>query len=122
MIKHLVFKGDSNPPLDFYQFPQLENKCQKLLKEDESVDLASLTKMIQFIEKSNVDGITVSGLLGESNRLIDSEKESLISTAVEATDGRLPVIATLDELDKIALIEILKEPKNSLLKQYSKLN
>ncbi|MBU2984020.1 ATP-dependent Clp protease ATP-binding subunit ClpX [Saccharophagus degradans] len=35
--------------------------------------------------------------------------------------GRLPVIATLDELDQDALVRILKEPKNSLVKQYSKL-
>lgn len=35
--------------------------------------------------------------------------------------GRLPVIATLDELDKDALIKILTEPKNALLKQYVKL-
>jgi ATP-dependent Clp protease ATP-binding subunit ClpX len=32
--------------------------------------------------------------------------------------GRLPVVATLSELDLAALIEILKEPKNSLVKQY----
>ena len=35
--------------------------------------------------------------------------------------GRLPVIATLDELDEEALVRILKEPKNSLIKQYQKL-
>ena len=35
--------------------------------------------------------------------------------------GRLPVIATLDELDEDALIQILTEPKNSLVKQYQKL-
>ena len=35
--------------------------------------------------------------------------------------GRLPVIATLDELDESALMRILKEPKNALTKQYSKL-
>ncbi len=35
--------------------------------------------------------------------------------------GRLPVIATLDELDEEALIRILKEPKNALVKQYQKL-
>ena len=32
--------------------------------------------------------------------------------------GRLPVVATLNELDKGALIEILREPKNSLVRQY----
>ena len=35
--------------------------------------------------------------------------------------GRLPMIATLDELDLDALVRIIKEPKNSLTKQYSKL-
>jgi ATP-dependent Clp protease ATP-binding subunit ClpX len=35
--------------------------------------------------------------------------------------GRLPVIATLDELDMPALVQILTEPKNSLTKQYERL-
>lgn len=35
--------------------------------------------------------------------------------------GRLPVLATLDELDESALVRILKEPKNALTKQYAKL-
>jgi ATP-dependent Clp protease ATP-binding subunit ClpX len=35
--------------------------------------------------------------------------------------GRLPVVATLDELDEPALIQILTEPKNALLKQYQRM-
>ena len=35
--------------------------------------------------------------------------------------GRLPVVATLEELDEDALIRILTEPKNALIKQYQKL-
>lgn len=35
--------------------------------------------------------------------------------------GRLPVIATLDDLDEKTLVKILTEPKNSLIKQYQKL-
>ncbi|MBW2451301.1 MAG: ATP-dependent Clp protease ATP-binding subunit ClpX [Deltaproteobacteria bacterium] len=35
--------------------------------------------------------------------------------------GRLPVIATLDELDENALVQILAEPKNALVKQYQRL-
>jgi len=35
--------------------------------------------------------------------------------------GRLPVVATLEELDEKALIEILTKPKNALVKQYGKL-
>ncbi len=35
--------------------------------------------------------------------------------------GRLPIIATLEDLDKKALVQILLEPKNSLIKQYQEL-
>ena len=35
--------------------------------------------------------------------------------------GRLPVVATLEELDQEALVRILREPKNALLKQYRRL-
>ena len=35
--------------------------------------------------------------------------------------GRIPVIASLDALDEAALVRILKEPKNALIKQYKKL-
>ncbi|MBF0437043.1 MAG: ATP-dependent Clp protease ATP-binding subunit ClpX [Magnetococcales bacterium] len=35
--------------------------------------------------------------------------------------GRLPVIATLSDLDEAALVRILEEPKNALIKQYKKL-
>jgi ATP-dependent Clp protease ATP-binding subunit ClpX len=35
--------------------------------------------------------------------------------------GRLPVLAVLEELDEKALISILKEPKNALVKQFAKL-
>jgi ATP-dependent Clp protease ATP-binding subunit ClpX len=35
--------------------------------------------------------------------------------------GRLPVIATLEDLDEDALIKILTEPKNALTRQYGKL-
>ena len=35
--------------------------------------------------------------------------------------GRMPIIATLDELNEKSLIKILKEPKNSLIKQYKRL-
>ena len=35
--------------------------------------------------------------------------------------GRMPIIATLDDLDEFSLVQILKEPKNSLIKQYQRL-
>ena len=35
--------------------------------------------------------------------------------------GRMPIIATLDDLDEKSLEKILREPKNSLIKQYKRL-
>src|SRR3989344_3813846 len=58
--------------------------------------------------------------VGESLRAVEPDdlvKFGLIPEFV----GRLPVIATLDELDEAALVQILTEPKNALTKQYAKL-
>jgi ATP-dependent Clp protease ATP-binding subunit ClpX len=35
--------------------------------------------------------------------------------------GRMPILSTLEELDENSLVKILKEPKNSLIKQYKRL-
>ena len=58
--------------------------------------------------------------LGDTLRTVEPEdlvRYGLIPEFV----GRLPVLATLDELDSEALVRILKEPKNAYTKQYSKL-
>ena len=58
--------------------------------------------------------------VGESLREVEPDdlvKFGLIPEFV----GRLPVLATLDELDEAALMQILTEPKNDLTKQYAKL-
>jgi ATP-dependent Clp protease ATP-binding subunit ClpX len=52
----------------------------------------------------------------------DVEPEDLIKYGlIPEFVGRLPVVATLDELDEAALVSILVEPKNALSKQYRKL-
>ncbi len=54
--------------------------------------------------------------------LRDLEPEDLVRYGlIPEFVGRLPVIATLEELDIDALVQILTEPKNSLTKQYGKL-
>jgi ATP-dependent Clp protease ATP-binding subunit ClpX len=52
----------------------------------------------------------------------DVEPEDLIKYGlIPEFVGRLPVVATLDELDEDALVQILVEPKNALTKQYRRL-
>jgi len=57
-----------------------------------------------------------------SESLRKVEPEDLIKFGlIPELIGRLPVVATLQELDEPALIQILVEPKNALIKQYQKL-
>ena len=60
--------------------------------DDESLDLGSWQRMIEFMIGLNVDGITILGVLGESNRLNDHEREALIKSAVAVANKRIPVI------------------------------
>ena len=54
--------------------------------------------------------------------LADVEAEDLIKFGlIPEFVGRLPVVATLDDLDEKALVKILTEPKNALVKQYQRL-
>jgi ATP-dependent Clp protease ATP-binding subunit ClpX len=54
--------------------------------------------------------------------LYDVEPQDLIKYGlIPEFVGRLPVVATLEELDESALVQILTEPKNALTKQYEKL-
>jgi ATP-dependent Clp protease ATP-binding subunit ClpX len=54
--------------------------------------------------------------------LRDVQPEDLIKYGlIPEFVGRLPVVATLEELDEVALIQILTQPKNALLKQFQKM-
>ena len=58
--------------------------------------------------------------LSETMKMLEPEdliKYGLIPEFI----GRMPIIATLDDLDEKSLVKILKEPKNSLIKQYQRL-
>jgi len=59
--------------------------------DTESLDLESFDRLVRFMAKLDVEGITILGVLGEANRLMDSERETLIRTAVSAA-GSMPVI------------------------------
>jgi 4-hydroxy-tetrahydrodipicolinate synthase len=60
--------------------------------DDERIDLESWQRLIEFMVRTEVNGITILGVLGESNRLTDRERETLIGAAVSTVDSRVPVI------------------------------
>ncbi|SDA23610.1 ATP-dependent Clp protease ATP-binding subunit ClpX [Ruminococcus sp. YE71] len=97
------------------------------------------TKNILFICGGAFEGLeqvikkrTDSSSLGFGANVVKKSEEHNVMKKVVPHDlvkfglvpelvGRLPVITVLDELDESALTRILTEPKNSLVKQYSKL-
>jgi len=88
---------------------------------------AGLDKVIQ--QRTEKGGI---GFSAEVKTKDDAKNVGELFAEVEAEDliryglipefvGRLPVVATLEELSEEALIQVLTEPKNALIKQYKKL-
>jgi 4-hydroxy-tetrahydrodipicolinate synthase len=60
--------------------------------DHESLDLVSLARTIEFSASLGVTGVTLLGVLGESNRLTDAERSLAIRAAVGAAAGKIPVI------------------------------
>lgn len=88
---------------------------------------AGLDKVIQARSEKGGIGFSAEVKSKENAReisdlLFDVEPEDLIKYGlIPEFVGRLPVVATLRELDEDALIEILTKPKNAIVKQYGRL-
>jgi len=88
---------------------------------------SGLEKVIQA--RSSASGIGFSAEVRNRDEetnigklLLDVEPEDLVKYGlIPEFVGRLQVVATLQELDEIALVRILVEPKNALVKQYQQL-
>ncbi|MEJ6593218.1 MAG: ATP-dependent Clp protease ATP-binding subunit ClpX [SAR86 cluster bacterium] len=119
----------SVPPQGGRKHPQ-----QEFLQVDTTNILFICGGAFSGLDKVITNRSAKSGIGFGANVATESNKKNLGDTlrSVEPEDlvryglipefvGRLPVIATLDELDAEALVRILKEPKNAYTKQYSKL-
>ncbi len=88
---------------------------------------AGLDKIIRGRSEKGGIGFSAEVKSKEENRnlgeiLHDVEPEDLIRYGlIPEFVGRLPVVATLEELDESALVQILVEPRNAITKQYTKL-
>jgi ATP-dependent Clp protease ATP-binding subunit ClpX len=117
------------PPQGGRKHPQ-----QEFLQVDTSNILFIVGGAFAGLDKVIKDRSEKSGIGFSANVKSKDETKNLgeVLTTVEPEDlikyglipefvGRLPVVATLEELDEEALIRILTEPKNALTKQYSRL-
>jgi len=87
---------------------------------------AGLEKIIGMRGKGTSIGFGATVSIKEEKKLSETlknlEPEDMIKYGlIPEFIGRMPIIATLNDLDEKSLIKILKEPKNSLIKQYQKL-
>jgi len=88
---------------------------------------AGLEKIIQNRSEKGGIGFSAEVKTKDESRsigdlLVDVEPEDLMRYGlIPEFVGRLPVVATLQELDEDALVQILTEPKNAITKQFSKL-
>ena len=88
-------------------FPDLEEIIKQRLKKQTSIGFNAELKDKFDKEKNIISKVTVE----------DLKKFGMIPEFI----GRLPIIYTLQALDKPMLVKILREPKNAILKQYQKL-
>ena len=59
--------------------------------EDSSLDVTSISTLVNFLVELGIDGITILGVMGEASKLIDSERDEIITRSVEAANGRIPI-------------------------------
>jgi ATP-dependent Clp protease ATP-binding subunit ClpX len=128
LLKIIEGTTASVPPKGGRKHPQ-----QDFVKVDTSNILficgGTFTRLEQVIQRRLGDKV-----MGFGAKIVSQEEKSIgdILKQVQPEDlikfglipeflGRLPIIATLDELSVDSLIRILKEPKNALVRQYQKL-
>lgn len=88
-------------------FPDLEDIIKQRLNKHSSIGFCSDLKDKYDKDKNILSRVTVE----------DIKKFGMIPEFV----GRLPIVYTLESLDKDMMVKILKEPRNAILKQYQKL-
>ncbi len=79
--------------LDLNRFHGIFPPILTPINDDETPDLDSLTRLVDYLIANGVHGIWVTGTTGEFPCFDASERAAIVRTAVEAAAGRVPVIA-----------------------------
>ncbi len=67
------------------------------LDETGAVDYADLARLMQFYLDCGADGVALLGVMGEANRMTDTDARIVVEHAVKAIDGRVPIIVGVSD-------------------------
>lgn len=82
------------------------------LSDDETLDALALRRMIDYVVEAGVHGVWILGSGGELPNLDDAERPKTIETAVEAVNGRVPVIVGVGRPGTRMTIQAAQEAKH----------
>ena len=67
------------------------------MKRDGALDLPATGRHIESCLNAGCEGVVMLGILGENSSLSNDEKEAVVRTAIDATNGRAPTIVGIGE-------------------------
>ena len=79
------------------------------LNPDETVDIASLRRLVNYLIDSGVHGLWASGTTGEFANLPDSERVRAMEAAIDEVAGRVPVICNISSTSTKMSVELANE-------------
>ena len=90
-------------------FPALMTEFTK----DGALDLQATQKHIRSCMDAGVTGLVMLGTLGENPSLSQDEKEQVLKAAVEATEGKIPVLTGVAEYTTAFAIDFVKRAERA---------
>lgn len=78
---------------------------------NDQIDEESLRNVVDFQVSKGAHGLTILGLLGEGQKLSDSERDFVIDVVMDQVKGRIPVVVTASHMSPSVVIERSKRAK-----------
>ena len=67
------------------------------LDEAGEIDFPSIDRLMRFYLEAGTDGVALLGVMGEANRMTDTDARRVVERAVAAVDGRVPIIVGVSD-------------------------
>jgi 4-hydroxy-tetrahydrodipicolinate synthase len=77
-------------------------------KEDCALDLESIPGLVSYYLRCGVQGITILGVMGEANKLTESESAQVVEHVLQQANGRLPVIVGVSAGSLASTVELAR--------------